>query len=158
MCVKADGAIVGKHRLSSKWPFHKTIYQKCSDINAIVHAHPPALGSFSIMREIPDTNIIPQAKRVCGKVGYAPYALPGSIELVDNIAATFEIGYNVILLENHGLATDGSDILTAFYRLKTLEFYARTIFQAKRKRDITTLNEEQISFLIIAKMFCRNLN
>ncbi|MCB0746277.1 MAG: class II aldolase/adducin family protein, partial [Ignavibacteriae bacterium] len=103
------------------------------------------LVSFSIVRVVPDTNIIPQAKRVCGKVGYAPYALPGSNQLGENIAATFEQGYNVVLLENHGVATGGTDLLNAFHRLETLEFCARTIIQARRVGKITTLNEEQIS-------------
>ncbi|MCB9260482.1 MAG: class II aldolase/adducin family protein [Ignavibacteriales bacterium] len=146
MCVKANGQIIGPHRPSSEYPFHISIYNKRPDIKAIVHAHPPALVSFSIVRNIPDTNIIPQAKRVCGKVGYAPYALPGSDKLGENIAATFEKGYNVVLLENHGVATGGTDLLNAFHRLETLEFCARTIIQAKRVGEITTLTEEQISF------------
>jgi len=146
MCIKADGEIIGKHKPSSEFPFHNSIYSKRPDIKAIVHAHPPALVSFSIVRSIPDTNIIPQAKRVCGKVGYAHYALPGSDQLGKNIALTFEKGFNVVLLENHGVATGGNDLLNAFHRLETLEFCARTIIQAKRVGEITTLTEEQISF------------
>lgn len=146
MCVKADGSEQGPHKPSSELPFHRWIYKRRPDINAIVHAHPPALVSFSIARKIPDTNIIPQANRVCGKVGYAKYALPGSEELGENIAETFSQGYNVVLLENHGVATGGKDILNAFHRLETLEFCARTIIQAKRLGEISTLNEEQIAF------------
>ena len=146
MRVKTNGDIIGQHKPSSEFPFHISIYKKRPDIKAIVHAHPPALVSFSIVRSIPDTNIIPQAERVCGKVGYAPYALPGSGKLGENIAETFEKGFNVVLLENHGVATGGTDLLNAFHRLETLEFCARTIIQAKRVGDFTTLTEEQISF------------
>jgi L-fuculose-phosphate aldolase len=146
MCVKSNGDFIGQHKPSSEFPFHISIYKRRPDIKAIVHAHPPALVSFSIVRSIPDTNIIPQAKRVCGKVGYAPYALPGSNKLGENIAETFEKGYNVVLLENHGVAIGGSDLLNAFHRLETLEFCARTIIQAERVGDFTTLTEEQISF------------
>ncbi len=146
MCVKKDGSVVGKNNVSSEYPFHRLIYEKRNDLNAIVHAHSPALISFSITRQIPDTNIIPQANRICGKVGYAPYALPGSEQLGENIAATFAKGFNVVLLENHGVATGGIDLLNAFHRLETLEFCARTIIQAKRLGNISTLNEQQISF------------
>ncbi|MFZ1288787.1 MAG: class II aldolase/adducin family protein [Melioribacteraceae bacterium] len=146
MCVKENGEIIGKHKPSSELPFHISIYTVRPDITAIVHAHPPALVSFSIVRILPDTNIIPQAKRVCGKVGYAPYALPGSNQLGENIAETFAKGYNVVLLENHGVATGGTDLLNAFHKLETLEFCARTIIQAKRIGNLTTLTEEQISF------------
>ena len=70
--MHADGTVEGPHKPSSEYPFHRAIYKLRPDINAIVHAHPPALVSFSIVRAVPDTRIIPQANRVCGPVGYAP--------------------------------------------------------------------------------------
>ena len=79
ICVKPDGTMVGPHKPSSEYPFHRAIYEKRPDFRAIVHAHPPALVSFSIARKIPKTDIIPQAHAVCGEVGYAPYRLPGSL-------------------------------------------------------------------------------
>lgn len=144
MCVKANGEIDGPHKPSSEFPFHRRIYESRPDLKAIVHAHPPALVSFSIVRKTPDTNIIPQAKRVCGKVGYAKYALPGSEELGKNIADTFEEGFNVVLLENHGIVTGGENLLNAFHRLETLEFCARTIIQAKKLGNISVLSSKDI--------------
>ena len=146
MCIKHDGTIQGSHKPSSEFPFHRWIYKERPDINAIVHAHPLALVSFSITRKIPDTNIIPQAKRVCGRVGYAKYALPGSEQLSEKIAEPFSQGYNVVLLENHGVAIGGRDLLIVFHRLETLEFCARTIIQAKRLGEMSTLNDQQIAF------------
>jgi len=81
VCVRKDGIFEGRHKPSSEFPFHKAIYDCCHDIKAIVHAHPPALVSFSIVRKIPDTNIIPQVKNVCSDIGYANYELPGSQKL-----------------------------------------------------------------------------
>src|SRR5574344_1626637 len=75
VCVKRDGSIVGRHKPSSEYPFHRAIYEARPDLKAVIHAHPPALVSFSIVRTIPDTNVISQAKHVCGPIGYAPYAL-----------------------------------------------------------------------------------
>jgi L-fuculose-phosphate aldolase len=40
MCVKADGTIVGSHKPSSEFPFHRAIYKLRPDLLAIVHAHP----------------------------------------------------------------------------------------------------------------------
>lgn len=145
ICVRADGAIEGLHKPSSEYPFHRAIYAQRPDLQAIVHAHPPALVSFSIARQVPDTNIIPQAQKICGQVGYAPYALPGSEQLGANIAATFAEGYNVVLLENHGIATGGPDLLTAFQRLETLDFCARTLLKARALGEVNTLNETQLA-------------
>jgi L-fuculose-phosphate aldolase len=78
ICVKKDGTVIGKHKPSSEFPFHKAIYEARPDIKSVIHAHPPALVSFSIVRQIPNTNIISQPKHICGPIGYAKYRLPGS--------------------------------------------------------------------------------
>lgn len=145
MCVRADGTVIGPHRPSIEYPFHRKIYELRPDFQAIVHAHPPALVSFSIVRQVPDTRIIPQANRVCGPVGYAPYALPGSEKLGENIANTFAEGYNIIILENHGMAAGGSSLLGAFHRLETLDFCARTLIRARALGDVKTLSDPALN-------------
>jgi L-fuculose-phosphate aldolase len=130
VCIHPDGSIDGLHKPSSEHPFHQAIYRARPDLHAIVHAHPVALVSFSICREVPDSHLFPQAAHVCGKIGYAPYALPGSAQLGDNIAATFAQGSNCVILENHGVAVGGADLAEAFQRFETLEFTAKTIIKA----------------------------
>ena len=147
ICVRGDGTQEGPHMPSSEYPFHRAIYGQRPDLRAIVHAHAPALVSFSIARQIPDTNIIPQANRVCGLVGYAPYALPSSEQLGRNIAATFAEGYNVVLLENHGIATGGTDLLTAFQRLETLDFCARTLLKAQGLGQVSKLTDQEVAYM-----------
>ena len=44
VCVKPDGTVVGRHKPSSEFPFHKAIYKARPDIKAIIHAHPPEIG------------------------------------------------------------------------------------------------------------------
>jgi L-fuculose-phosphate aldolase len=145
MCVHPDGMVEGAHEPSSELPFHRAIYRLRPDLQAIVHAHPPALVSFSIVRAIPDTRIIPQANRVCGPVGYAPYALPGGEQLGENIAATFAEGYNIVILENHGMAAAGPTLLDAFHRLETLDFCARTLIRARALGEIKTLSDPALN-------------
>jgi L-fuculose-phosphate aldolase len=147
ICVRGDGTREGPHMPSSEYPFHRAIYGQRPDLRAIVHAHAPALVSFSIARQIPDTNIIPQANRVCGPVGYAPYALPSSEQLGRNIAATFAEGHNVVLLENHGIATGGTDLLTAFQRLETLDFCARTLLKAQGLGQVSKLTDQEVAYM-----------
>jgi L-fuculose-phosphate aldolase len=127
MCVRKDGSIAGPHKPSSEFPFHKAIYEMRGDIRAIIHAHPPALVSFSVVREIPNTNIIVQAKQICGPIGYATYELPGSAALGVQIAKEFNKGFNAVIMENHGIVLGGSDMVDAFQRFETLEFCARSI-------------------------------
>ena len=87
-----DGTQSGARSPSSESPFHRAIYRARPDLKAIIHAHPPALVAFSIARRRPANGILPEMQRLCGPVGYAPYALPGSEELGRGIAAGFEKG------------------------------------------------------------------
>ncbi len=144
MCVKKDGTIIGPHKPSSEYPFHKAIFGIRPDLKAVIHAHPPALVSFSIARTIPDTNVIPQAKYVCGPIGYAPYALPGSEELGKSIAVEFAKSYKAVIMENHGTVVGGSDLRDAFQRFETLEFCARTIINAKTIGKARRLSDADI--------------
>ena len=124
--VKPDGTHDGPHRPSSEFPFHRAVYQRRPEIRGIVHAHPVALVAFSICRKVPDTNALHQARRICGAVGFAPYALPGSAALGAKIAEAFAAGTDCVILENHGVVIGGSGLQQAFERFETLEFAAKT--------------------------------
>ncbi|TNJ44944.1 class II aldolase/adducin family protein [Tamlana fucoidanivorans] len=144
ICVKKDGTIIGKHKPSSEFPFHKAIYEARPDIKSVIHAHPPALVSFSIVRQIPNTNVISQAKHICGPIGYAKYRLPGSEDLGAVIAEEFDKGYKAIIMENHGTVLGGSDLTDAYERFEALEFCARTILYGTQIGIPNYLTDEQI--------------
>ena len=146
MCVKADGTIVGPHRPSSEYPFHKAIYKMNPHIHSVIHAHPPGLVTFSMVHQVPDTSIIPQARETCGPVGFAEYALPGSELLGKKIVAEFKKNpdYKAVIMENHGVVVAGEDIADAYQRFETLELCARTILNAKTLGEPKYLSEDQI--------------
>lgn len=144
VCVRKDGTIEGRHKPSSEFPFHKAIYECRPEIKAVIHAHPPALVSLSIVRQIPNTNVIPQAKYICGDIGYAAYALPGSQELGDVIAEEFKKGFNGVIMENHGTVIGGTDLVDAYQRFETLEFCCRTIIYGSQIGKPNYLTDEQI--------------
>ena len=146
MCVKADGTIVGPHRPSSEYPFHKAIYKMNPHIHSVIHAHPPGLVTFSMVHQVPDTSIIPQAHATCGPVGFAEYALPGSELLGKKIVAEFKKNpdYKAVIMENHGVVVAGDDIADAYQRFETLELCARTILNAKTLGEPKYLSAEQI--------------
>lgn len=126
-----NGEFKGKHRPSTEYPFHWGIYKKRPDIFAVVHAHSPALIAFSIAGKVPDTHITPVSFQNCGEIGFAEYASPGSQELGSTIADVFAKGFNIVILENHGVVTGGSDLISAYEFMETLEYTARTLLFAK---------------------------
>lgn len=146
VCVKADGTVEGLHRPSSEYPFHKAIYKMNPHAHSVIHAHPPGLVTFSMTKQVPDTSIIPQARAVCGPVGFAEYALPGSELLGKKIVAEFKKNpeYKAVIMENHGVVLFGEDIADAYQRFETLELCARTILNARTLGKPNYLTEEQI--------------
>jgi L-fuculose-phosphate aldolase len=146
MCVKKDGTIIGQHRPSMEYPFHKAIFESRPELKAIIHAHPPALVAFSITKEIPNTKIVPQARDICGDIGFVPYGCPGSQNLGDKIAEGFKNKNNIaMIMENHGVVLGGTDMMDAYQRFETLEFCCRTIVNANRLGGVHYLSDEQIS-------------
>ena len=130
--ISPDGAAHGIHKPSVELPFHRCVYEARPDVRAVLHAHSPALVTCSLMDEAPDTRVFPRAAEVCGDVGIAPYALPGSDRLGRNVAEAFARGHNAVLLRNHGVSTAGATMPEAFERFETLDFCARLLIHARR--------------------------
>ena len=146
ICIKPDGTIIGNHKPSSEYPFHQHIYKTRPDIKAVLHAHPPALVAFSIVRKLPSTSLIPNVKFSCGEIGMAKYGLPGSQDLGDKISAEFEKGFNTVILENHGVVIGAKTMFDAFKSFETLDFSARLEIDANNIGTPVKLTPEQIDW------------
>lgn len=144
VCIKKDGTIEGIHKPSSEYPFHLKVYETRRDIKAVLHAHPPALVAFSIVRQIPNTKLIPNAYVGCGKIAMAEYGLPGSKDLGDKIAKEFEKGCDIAVLENHGVVVGSDSLFNAFKAFETLDFCARLQIDASIIGKPKSLSEDKM--------------
>ncbi len=144
--ITPDGQIIGNHKPSSEYPFHQHIYKARPDLKAVLHAHPPALVAFSIVRKLPHTSLIPNVKFSCGEIGIAKYGLPGSNDLGDKIAAEFMKGFNTVILENHGVVIGAKSMFDAFKSFETLDFSARLEIDANNIGTPKALTAEQIDW------------
>jgi L-fuculose-phosphate aldolase len=146
VCMGKNGTCEGLHPPSSENPFHLSVYAARPDIGAIIHAHPGALVSFSICGQVPNTRLFPESWNICGRVAFAPYAIPGSKQLGERIAEAFASDGepNCVILENHGVVVGGGDLSEAFQRFETLEFTAQTIINARQLGEVHYLGDEQI--------------
>jgi L-fuculose-phosphate aldolase len=143
--VFPDGSTEGRHKPSSEFPFHRRIYELRPDLKAVIHAHPVALVAFSICGQTPDTRLFAKAHAMCGKVGFAPYALPGSALLGERIAEVFARGHDCVMLENHGVVVGGKDFQEAFRRFEMLEFVAKTIVKASALGPVKYLSDANLA-------------
>jgi L-fuculose-phosphate aldolase len=143
--VMPDGSVEGKHTPSIELPFHSKIYKVRPDVRAVLHAHPPALVAYSIVGKAPEVRLIPGARELCGEVGFAPYAPPGSIELGEKIAETFARGAKCVMLENHGAAAAGGCLTDAFRAFEMLDYCARVGIDAAALGGASPLSEEELA-------------
>ncbi len=140
ICVHPDGSCDGPHRPSSELPFHASVYKMRPDLKAVLHAHPPALVAFSIIRQIPNLDLIPSVRSVCQDVRIATYGVPGSDDLGNKVGEVFAAGCDIAMLENHGVCIGAPDMFTAFKRFETLNYAAELQIQATKIGKIQSLS------------------
>ncbi|MCL2079672.1 MAG: class II aldolase/adducin family protein [Oscillospiraceae bacterium] len=146
MCrVTPDGKVFCRHKPSVELPFHAEIYKRRPDLRAVLHAHPPALVAFSVARVLPDTRLVANSYRTLGKITMAPYAVPGSQVLGDSIAAEFEKGFDIVILENHGVCIGAETLFDAFMKFETLETTANLEIYARKLGTPKSLQENEIN-------------
>lgn len=141
ICVRPNGDCEGPHAPSSELPFHRSVYKLRPDLNAVLHAHPPALVAFSVVRRLPELNLTPTVRYMCNNIKMAAYAIPGSQALSAEVGKVFEQGCNIALLENHGVCVGAADMLTAFQQFETLNYAAELEALATRLGEIRPLSE-----------------
>jgi L-fuculose-phosphate aldolase len=138
--------IKGKHKPSSEIKMHLKIYKERSDINAVVHAHPPLSLAFSYSGESLDVPVLPEVVLTLGKIPEAEYATPTTDEVVKNLEPHIKDN-NAILMSRHGSVTMGKDIYSAYNNLEKLEHTAKIIFYSKQLGKVITLTDEEIEKL-----------
>ncbi len=142
ICVKPDGAIIGPHRPSSELPFHASVYKMRPELKAVLHAHPPALVAFSIVRQCPNLDLVPSVRKVCKDVKIAAYDVPGSEVLGEKIGKVFSDGCDIAILENHGVCIGAADMFTAFQRFETLNYTATLEGLARKIGQVKSLPQD----------------
>jgi L-fuculose-phosphate aldolase len=119
-----DGNHDPAQRPSSEWRFHRDILKARSDVQAIVHAHPPYSTMLAIMgMEIPPVHYM---VAVAGgdTIRCAPYATFGTQELSEHAVRALE-GRMACLLAHHGMIAVGPSLPKAMWLAVEVETLAR---------------------------------
>lgn len=129
---------------------HLSIYKKKKDIKAIVHAHPFCASAFTAMKIRINTSLTAEARAILGNPVLVPYALMGTEDLA-SIVAEHTVKSDILLLENHGILTTGSNLLQAFDKIEVLENAAKMTLIVEFTGKKSPLTRERIH--IIDKFF-----
>jgi len=142
--------ISGSRHVSSEILMHLTIYRMRPDVNAVVHAHPPVATGFACAGIALDQPICSEIIVTLGAVPLAPYATTGTPALSESILH-FLPDYDAVLLANHGVVAYGSDLMTAYMRMETVEHYANILLTTYQLGCRNELSEEHIADLVNAR-------
>jgi L-fuculose-phosphate aldolase len=129
---------------------HLAIYRKKKELCAIVHAHPVVASCFTALKLNIDTTLTAEARAILGEPLMVPYALMGTSELAKAAAENILLS-DILLLENHGVLSTGSNLLQAFDKIEVLENAAKMTLIAELTRKKSPLTRSRI--LEIEKIF-----
>jgi L-fuculose-phosphate aldolase len=147
MIIKVDynGHVLArqsKYRPSSEIKMHLEVYKERADVSSVVHAHPPFCTSFAVAGIPLDKCILPEAIVVLGAVPIAKFGLPSTQEIPEAIRP-FLKSSDALLLENHGALTFGTDLMSVYFKLETLEHSAQIVWNAIQLGNVNILPERE---------------
>ncbi len=116
--------IMGRRERTSEIAMHLAVYNLRPDINSVVHAHPPVSTGFAAAGKPLNLALLPEVVIGLGCVPLAAYGLPGTPELIEPMLPLIP-KYDAIMMGNHGAVCYGEDVYKAFFRMETVEHFAR---------------------------------
>jgi L-fuculose-phosphate aldolase len=130
VCDMRGHKLVGVKEGTSEIAMHLLIYSLRPDVGSVVHAHPPVATGYAAAGKPLNLALIPEVVIGLGCVPLADYGLPGTPELLEPMKPIIP-KYDALLMANHGAVCYGEDVWKAFFRMETVEHYARIALVAE---------------------------
>jgi L-fuculose-phosphate aldolase len=130
VCDCFGNKIEGKRERTTEILMHTTIYDMRPDVMAVVHAHPPVSTGFAVAGRPLNQALLPEVIIGLGCVPLAEYGLPGTPELTEPMKPYIPT-YDALLMANHGAVCYGDDLYKAYFKMETLEHFARIALVAE---------------------------
>ena len=131
----------GKKPSSEKF-LHIEIYKKRPEINYIIHVHAPYLSSFASAGKDLMAPIMAENVFYFGGIPLADYALPSTMELVENTVKYFD-KFDAVLMANHGFVVASKTIEDAYMKLELAESYAQVVLNTNILGGAKLLSKSQ---------------
>jgi L-fuculose-phosphate aldolase len=148
MCITdLDGVkLAGDRDPSSEMQMHLEVYRQRPDVNAVVHAHPPIATGFAVAGIPLDRAVLAEVITTLGSVPIADYATPSTRELPDAVRKYIK-AHDGMLLANHGALTVGTDLFSAYYKMETIEHFAKISLVARLLGGERLLSRQEVERL-----------
>jgi len=128
---------------SSELLMHLVAYEQRPDVGAVVHAHPPLSTGFAVAGIPLDRAVLAEVVTTLGAIPIAEYGTPSTRELADSVAPYLK-SHDGLLLANHGALALGRDLFGAYYKMETIEHFARISLVARMLGREHLLSREEV--------------
>jgi L-fuculose-phosphate aldolase len=122
--------ISGERDPSSELKMHLEVYRNRPDARAVVHAHPPTATGFAVAGIPLDRAVLAEVITTLGSIPIADYATPSTEELPAAVRKYVK-AHDGLLLANHGALALAGDVMSAYYRMETIEHFAKISLVAR---------------------------
>jgi L-fuculose-phosphate aldolase len=146
VCDLDGNKLEGTRERTSELAMHLTIYQMRPDIFSVLHAHPPVATGFAVAGRPLNLALLPEVIIGLGCVPLADYGLPGTSALTDGMLPYIP-KYDAILMGNHGSVCYGEDVYKAFFKMETVEHFARIALVAELLGGPKVLPKDEVDKL-----------
>src|SRR6478736_7711415 len=138
--------IAGEREPSSELKMHLEVYRNRPDARAVVHAHPPTATGFAVAGIALDRAVLAEVITTLGSVPIADYATPSTKELPEAVRRYIK-AHDGMLLANHGALTVGGDLYAAYYKMETIEHFAKISLVARLLGGENLISREEVERL-----------
>src|ERR1700716_1870664 len=122
---------------------HLEVYRQRPDVRAVVHAHPPIATGFAVAGIPLDRAVLAEVLTTLGSIPIAEDATPSTRELPDAVRKYIK-AHDGMLLANHGALTVGVDLYAAYYKMETIEHFAKISLVARLLGRENLLSREEV--------------
>lgn len=130
VCDMEGAKLCGERERTTEMAMHLTIYRMRPDVSSVLHAHPPVATGFAAAGRALNLALLPEVVIALGSIPLADYGLPGTLALTEGMLPYIP-KYDAMLLANHGAVSYGEDVFQAFFRMETIEHFARITLVAE---------------------------
>jgi L-fuculose-phosphate aldolase len=150
ICDYQGKKINGRRNVTSEIQMHLLIYRRRADVHGVVHAHPPTATGYAAAGLSLNKALISEVVLSLGCIPLARYGTPGTPELTDALEPLVA-SHDAILMANHGVVTHGPDLMTAYFRMETVEHFAKISLVSELLGRQVLLSETEVDKLLTAR-------
>jgi L-fuculose-phosphate aldolase len=135
--------ISGDRDPSSELLMHLEVYRHRPDVRAVVHAHPPLATGFAVAGIPLDRAVLAEVITTLGSIPIAEYGTPSTQELPDAVRQYIK-AHDGLLLANHGALTVAHELFAAYYKMETIEHFAKISLVARMLGGERLLSQDEV--------------